>query len=108
MPEILILLIKAIIAFVMISGFVMNCFTFKAKEEFVRLGYPGWFRHVTGVLEAIVGVAIFLPRWDVPALLLGAVIMLAAVISLARFREWLHGLPALVVMILCVVLIIWN
>lgn len=98
----IILLAKLIIAFVMISGFVMNCFSAKAEAEFVRLGYPGWFRHVTGILEAGVGVAIFVPAIEQPALILGAVVMLAAVISLARFREWLHALPAFVVMGLCI------
>lgn len=104
MSATIILLAKAIIAFVMISGFVMNCFSAKAEGEFVRLGYPGWFRHVTGWLEAVVGVAIFFPVAERPALLLGAVIMLAAVASLARFREWMHALPAFVTMCLCLML----
>tara|TARA_R110000772_G_scaffold73034_13_gene159059 strand:+ start:612 stop:941 length:330 start_codon:yes stop_codon:yes gene_type:complete len=102
----IILVAKAIIAIVMVLGFVMNCFSKKAVEEFERLGYPSWFRHVTGVLEAIVAVAIFIPDWEIPGLVLGAIIMLAAVISLARFKEWLHGLPAFLIFILSVILII--
>lgn len=63
------------------------------RRDFVRWGYPPWWCRVTGGLEIISAVLIALPVSRGIGLMLGAVIVAAAVLTVLRHREPSHLLP---------------
>jgi hypothetical protein len=63
------------------------------RSDFVRWGYPRWWGIVTGGLEMISAVLIALPVTRIPGLALGAVIMVAAVVTVLRHRDFSHLVP---------------
>ncbi|MBW7970212.1 DoxX family protein [Bradyrhizobium sp. BR 10289] len=63
------------------------------RDSFVRWGYPAWWHRVTGALEVIVGALIAFPTTRFSGLLLGAIVIAAAVFTVIRFREWSHLAP---------------
>src|SRR5215468_6595111 len=68
------------------------------RDSFVRWGYPAGFHRVTGGLEAIAGLLILVPATSWAGAIGSVVILVAAVITLIRCREWGH-LPGAVVLI---------
>ena len=67
--------------------------TSATRSDFVRWGYPPWWCRVTGGLEVISAVLIALPASRGIGLMLGAVIVAAAVLTVLRHREPSHLLP---------------
>jgi multisubunit Na+/H+ antiporter MnhB subunit len=63
------------------------------KSSFVRWGYPEWWCHLTGGLEIVAAVLIALPGSRTVGLVLGAVIIAAAVLTVLRRREFAHLAP---------------
>lgn len=63
------------------------------KSSFVRWGYPTWWCHVTGGLEIANAVLIALPVTRTVGLILGAVIIAAAVLTVLRHREFSRLAP---------------
>jgi uncharacterized membrane protein YphA (DoxX/SURF4 family) len=63
------------------------------KSSFVRWGYPAWWCHVTGGLEIANAVLIALPLTAGMGLILGAVIVAAAALTVLRHREFQHLAP---------------
>lgn len=63
------------------------------KSDFARWGYPPWWCYVTGALEIGAAVLIALPASRQAGLVLGAVIIAAAIVTVARHREVSHLAP---------------
>jgi uncharacterized membrane protein YphA (DoxX/SURF4 family) len=87
-----------VLGVVMIGAGVANAAgSASVRESFARWGYPAGFHRVTGGLEVAAGLLLLIP----PASRFGAVgsvaILLAAVVTLVRHREWSH-LPGAVVL----------
>jgi membrane protein HdeD len=83
---------------VMIGAGVVNFVGPKSvRDSFVRWGYPTGFHRVTGGLEAIAGLLLLIPATLRAGAIGSVVILVAAVITLIRCREWGH-LPGAVVL----------
>lgn len=63
------------------------------KGSFVRWGYPHWWCYVTGGLEIVAAALIALSPSRVAGLILGASIVVAAVLTVLRRREFPHLAP---------------
>jgi DoxX-like family len=63
------------------------------QSSFVRWGYPRWWGSLTGGLEIVSAVLIALPASRGVGLALGAAIILAAVLTVLRHREFSHLVP---------------
>ena len=66
------------------------------KQGFVRWGYPQWWNLVTGGLELLAALLIALPPTRLAGLLLGAAILIAAVGTVLRHRDYGHLPPGIV------------
>lgn len=66
------------------------------KSNFVRWGYPKWWCHLTGGLEMLTAVLVALPGSRVAGLILGAVIVAAAILTVLRHRDFVHLVPLVV------------
>jgi membrane protein HdeD len=67
------------------------------RESFARWGYPADFHRVTGGLEVATGLLLLIPVTSRVGAIGSAIILLAAVATLIRFRDWGH-LPGAVVL----------
>jgi hypothetical protein len=67
--------------------------TAATQSNFVRWGYPPWWGRPTGGLEMASAVLIALPGSREAGLVLGAVIVAAAVLTVVRHREFSHLAP---------------
>ncbi|WP_131196827.1 DoxX family protein [Lichenihabitans psoromatis] len=63
------------------------------QSDFARWGYPRWWNRLTGGLEMIVAVLIAVPGSRDVGLVLGAIIVVAAVLTVLRHRDFSHLLP---------------
>lgn len=63
------------------------------QKDFVRWGYPPWWCRVTGGLEMVIALLIALPVARGAGLILGAVVIAAAVLTVLRYRDWPHLAP---------------
>ncbi len=70
------------------------------RDGFVQWGYPGWWNYVTGGLEIIVAGLIALPATRLLGLGLGALILVAAVGTVLRWRAYGHLPLGLVLLVL--------
>jgi uncharacterized membrane protein YphA (DoxX/SURF4 family) len=63
------------------------------QDSFARWGYPRWWCRVTGALEIGVAGLLALPFAREAGLILGALIILAAVLTVLRHRAFSHLAP---------------
>ena len=63
------------------------------KSDFVRWGYPAWWCRVTGGLEMLTALLIALPATRLAGVILGALIVLVAVVTVVRHRDLSHLAP---------------
>ena len=83
---------------VMIGAGVVNFVGPKSvRDSFARWGYPTGFHRVTGGLEVAAGLLLLIPATSPAGAIGGVVILLAAVMTLIRHRDWAH-LPGAVVL----------
>lgn len=84
-------------------GAVINASGHKAvKEQFVRYGFPSWWCWITAILEFITACLLIVrPTFAIGAVL-GAVIMIAAIIAIIRVRDFRHILPPAVFLLLVI------
>jgi len=68
----------------------------KVKDDFVRWGYPRWWNLVTGGLKVLVAAFIAIPDARVAGLMLGAVICVAAIATVVRYKDYGHVAPGVV------------
>ena len=63
------------------------------RDDFARWGYPCWWCRVTGGLEILSAALIALPAGRGEGLVLGGVIIAAAIVTVLRRREFSHAAP---------------
>ena len=63
------------------------------RGDFARWGYPGWWGVLTGGLEIMSAVLIALPTSRITGLMLGAIIIAAAILTVLRHRDFTHLAP---------------
>ncbi|MGY3691991.1 putative membrane protein YphA (DoxX/SURF4 family) [Bradyrhizobium sp. USDA 3240] len=91
-------MIHALSIWLLVAGFLgaglFNAISTSATQgDFARWGYPRWWGILTGGLELISAALIAIPVSRVPGLVLGAVIIAAAVFTVLRHREFSHLVP---------------
>ncbi|WP_420607400.1 DoxX family protein [Novosphingopyxis sp.] len=64
--------------------------TSATRSDFVRWGYPPWWCRVTGALEIVTAALVAYPPTRGMGLILGAVIIAAAILTVLRHREYSH------------------
>jgi len=67
--------------------------THATRESFVRWGYPAGWHWVTGGLEILSAILIALPRGREAGLVLGTIIIAAALLTVLRHRDYSHLAP---------------
>jgi uncharacterized membrane protein YphA (DoxX/SURF4 family) len=67
------------------------------RESFARWGYPAGFHRVTGGLEIAAGLLLLIPATSRFGAIGSTIILLAAMATLIRHRDWGH-LPGAVVL----------
>ena len=67
--------------------------TSATQSDFVRWGYPAWWCRVTGGLEMLTALLIALPATRLAGVILGALIVLVAVVTVVRHRDLSHLAP---------------
>jgi uncharacterized membrane protein YphA (DoxX/SURF4 family) len=67
------------------------------RDSFARWGYPAGFHRVTGGLEVTAGLLLLIPATSRAGAIGSGAILLAAVMTLIRHRDWTH-LPGAVVL----------
>ncbi|HEU0149055.1 MAG TPA: DoxX family protein [Bradyrhizobium sp.] len=70
------------------------------QSDFARWGFPPWWGMFTGGLEIVTACLIALPVSRIVGLVLGAVILSAAVLTVLRHRDFSHLVPLSVFVIL--------
>jgi hypothetical protein len=63
------------------------------RSDFVRWGYPAWWCRVTGGLEMVTAVLIALPATRLAGVILGALIVAVAGVTVVRHRDLSHLAP---------------
>jgi hypothetical protein len=63
------------------------------KSDFVHWGYPAWWCRVTGCLEMVTALLIALPATRLAGVILGALIVAVAVVTVVRHRDLSHLAP---------------
>ncbi|RXT29819.1 hypothetical protein B5P46_01735 [Rhizobium leguminosarum] len=69
------------------------------QEEFVRYGFPSWWCWITAILEFLTALLLVLRPTFAIGVMLGACIMVAAILAAIRARDFRHipppfGVPA--------------
>jgi membrane protein HdeD len=83
---------------VMIGAGVVNVVGPRSvRDSFARWGYPAGFHRVTGGFEMATGLLLLIPVTSRAGAIGSAAILLAAVMTLIRHRDWTH-LPGAVVL----------
>jgi hypothetical protein len=67
--------------------------TSTTRSNFVRWGYPAWWCRVTGGLEVSAAILVAVPLTRAAGLILCAVILAAATLTILRHREFSHLAP---------------
>ncbi|GJL67189.1 MAG: hypothetical protein NPIRA05_21600 [Nitrospirales bacterium] len=76
-------------------------------EEFAHWGYPLWFVYVTGIIEVLGGVGLFIPHGRLFGVLLLSVTMVGASITHLRAGE-MGAFPIPVVLLLALLTLAWT
>lgn len=63
------------------------------QESFIRWGYPRWWCRATGILEVATAVLIAVPASRTAGMVMAAIILAAATVTVVRHREFTHLLP---------------
>ncbi|MBV6670060.1 DoxX family protein [Xanthomonas euvesicatoria pv. alangii] len=83
-----------------LAGGIGNIFVSEHNAaEYLRWGFPEWFHFVTGGLELSAALLIVFKQTRWWGACLGALIMLAALVTLITHGEYLHALAPLIVLI---------
>ena len=89
--KLLVVWLPIALGIVMIGAGVVNFVALgSVRDFFARWGYPAGFHRVTGGLEVIAGLLLLIPATSRAGAIGSAAILLAAVITLIRHRDWKH------------------
>lgn len=66
------------------------------RASFVHWGYPAWWCHVTGGLEMAAAVAVAVPATRQAGLIIAAVIIATAAVTVLRKRDFSHLVPLVI------------
>jgi uncharacterized membrane protein YphA (DoxX/SURF4 family) len=77
------------------------------REAFARWGYPSGFHRITGALEIAAGLLLILPATVQLGAIATAIILIGAIGTLIRSRDWSH-LPGAFVLAAVATTIIFN
>lgn len=66
---------------------------FGVRASFIRWGFPGWWCRVTGALEIVVAVLVAFRASRQAGLILGAIIIASAILTVVRRRDFSHLAP---------------
>jgi hypothetical protein len=91
-------MVHALALWLLVTGFfgagLYNAIgTAATQSDFARWGYPRWWGFLTGGLEMVSAALIALPASRIVGLVLGAVIIAAAVMTVLRHRDLSHLAP---------------
>jgi hypothetical protein len=91
-------MLHALSIWLLVAGFfgagLFNAIGTPATESgFVRWGYPQWWGRFTSGLEMVTAVLVALSGSREAGLILGALIVAAAVLTVLRHREYSHLVP---------------
>ena len=75
------------------AGLFNTIGTRATQDDFARWGYPRWWCRVTGGIETLSTALIALPAGRGIGMVLGALIITAAIITVLRRREFSHTAP---------------
>ena len=90
----------ALIAFFMV-GFVISTFAVKrVGPDYRRWGYPDWFHFLSGGLDVLVALLLLKNVTRPFGVALGCGIMLVAIATVVRHREYQRAAPALTIFVL--------
>ncbi len=64
-----------------------------AQAQFQRWGYPAWWNFVTAAVEVLSAALIVVPETRIWGLALAAVVLIAAMATVVRHREFQHLRP---------------
>ncbi|MEP7126699.1 MAG: DoxX family protein [Byssovorax sp.] len=95
-------ILSGLVALAMIGAGAMKL-PGKMADEFIRLGFPGWFSYVAGVIEVAAGVLILIPKVAVVGAALTICTMVVAAGALIRVGEPNHIAPALIIGVMAAV-----
>lgn len=101
LPSILALLLAA---FFLVGAAVNAIGPSQIRADYARWGYPDGFRFFTAVLELTTAALLFLPAYRTIGVMLGAVVMTGALLTLLRNKEVRHAIAPTVVIILLLAL----
>lgn len=95
-------------AFYAIAGVAPLANQKKTGAQYEAWGYPAWFSFVTAVCEVAVAVLLLLPQAELQlaGIAFGVLIMVAAIITLIRKKEYSHTIPPIVVLVLTALLLL--
>jgi hypothetical protein len=88
-----------------VVGFVINTFAVKVVgPEYRRWGYPDWFHFASGGLDLMVALLLLRNLTRPFGVALGCVIMLVAIATVVRHREYRRAAAPLIVFVLLAIL----
>lgn len=73
------------------------------RNDFVRYGFPSWWCWVTAALELLTAVLLLSDATFFIGIALGALIMIAAIVSVMRARSFRHVPPPAVFLLLLII-----
>ena len=88
---------RGLIVFFIIASLLNIAAPVSLSEDYARWGYPAWFHYATGALELASALLQSRRATAMVGLVLGMLIMAAAIATLVAHKEWTHAvLPALI------------
>ena len=66
-----------------------------AQAQFLRWGYPAWWNFITAALELLSAALIVVPETRIWGLALATMVLIAAIATVTRLREYKHLPPGL-------------
>lgn len=92
--------VLALALFYAVAGLVPLLRMEASGARYVQWGYPPWFPYVTAALEVLVALLLPWTQTRFAGAVLGIVIMVAAIATVLRSKEYSHALPPAIVMVL--------
>ena len=91
-------MLNTVVVWLLVVAFVgaglLNAIGTRAtQDDFARWGYPRWWCRVAGGLEIVSAALIALPTGRDVGMVLGAIVIAAAIVTVLRRREFSHTAP---------------